>query len=1026
MKYNFNYDKGAENVFGFEKGTDVESWEFCNNTSDACLFKGEVPEVYKDDFEARYPKNGSIARFKVMHDWVVSTNKNAATNEALAETYTDCDGVEHTVDNAAYRIAKFKTEFEDHFDMHFASIYYVYTFFALMVDQRAKNMFLTYWGSTGKWYPYFYDNDTSFGINNEGKLVFDYFHEDTDTVNNANVYNGQESVLWCNFREAFPDKIQACYQSLRNNGKLTYDILVDYFATNGADKWSASIYNEDGEYKYISMLRSDDDDGNLYQVRGSGIEHFKYFVENRIDYCDGKWYASDYANDIVSLRIYTPEVYAGVTPNADITVTPYSNMYAGVRYKANGTLLQERAEKNVPVTFEAPNEEFNDTETAIYGASNISSLGDLAPLYCGSVKVEKADKLVELKVGDATEGYSNPNLSELSLGSNKLLQKLDVRNCPNLVTPIDLSNCPNIEEVYAEGTGITGVTLPTSGYLKKLHLPATIADLTIKNQLALTDLAITGYGALRTLTVENCPSIDGVELAKNATNLTHVRLTGLELEWDTVDTEFVEFFSDLKGLDDNGKETDVAVIAGTCHIKTLSGAEYAAIKEVFPYLTITYTTLTSIITYKSEDGVTTLYSETIYNGASASNPVTDGDISAPTKASTQQYQYAFAGWSLTSGGAASDSALASITADRTVYAAFTQSLRNYNVVFKNDDETTVLATVVVPYGSNAQYPHANPTSTEGDYEFIGWDPEPTNITGDTVCIAQYATPLELNDMTWEEIAAISAEGTGANYFAVGDCKAIELNGTVGTVTFTNQTLYVYILGFDHNSALEGSGISFGGFKTAIEGGVNVALCDTHYNSYKTDGTKAFNMNHWGNSNVGGWAGCDMRYDILGSTDVAPSGYGSAKSTSTVGYDATATCATNPVANTLMAALPAALRAVMKPITKYTDNMGNANQNNEAAVTATVDYLPLLAEREIFTSKTYSNDHEGSKQAQYTYFANGNSRVKYKHSDTASTLVWWERSAGYNGTSYFCSVGTGGNAIRNNAFYSYGVAPAFLV
>ncbi len=121
------------------------------------MFKGEVPEVYKDDFEARYPKNGSIARFKVMHDWVVSTNKNAATNEALAETYTDCDGVEHTVDNAAYRIAKFKTEFEDHFDMHFASIYYVYTFFALMVDQRAKNMFLTYWGSTGKWYPYFYD-----------------------------------------------------------------------------------------------------------------------------------------------------------------------------------------------------------------------------------------------------------------------------------------------------------------------------------------------------------------------------------------------------------------------------------------------------------------------------------------------------------------------------------------------------------------------------------------------------------------------------------------------------------------------------------------------------------------------------------------------------------------------------------------------------------------------------------------------------------------------------------------------------
>ena len=67
-----------------------------------------------------------------MHDWVVSTKND---------------------------LEKFKMEFEDHFDMHYTLIYYVYTFFALMVDQRAKNMFLTYWGKTDKWYPYFYDND---------------------------------------------------------------------------------------------------------------------------------------------------------------------------------------------------------------------------------------------------------------------------------------------------------------------------------------------------------------------------------------------------------------------------------------------------------------------------------------------------------------------------------------------------------------------------------------------------------------------------------------------------------------------------------------------------------------------------------------------------------------------------------------------------------------------------------------------------------------------------------------------------
>ena len=63
---------------------------------------------------------------------------------------------------------------------------------------------------------------TSFGINNEGHLTFDYYHEDTDKVDSANVYNGQNSTLWVNFRMAFPDVIQECYQTLRNDGKLTF------------------------------------------------------------------------------------------------------------------------------------------------------------------------------------------------------------------------------------------------------------------------------------------------------------------------------------------------------------------------------------------------------------------------------------------------------------------------------------------------------------------------------------------------------------------------------------------------------------------------------------------------------------------------------------------------------------------------------------------------------------------------------------------------------------------------------------
>ena len=44
-------------------------------------------------------------------------------------------------------------------------------------------------------------------------------------------------------------------------------------------------------------------------------------------------------------------------------------------------------------------------------------------------------------------------------------------------------------------------------------------------------------------------------------------------------------------------------------------------------------------------------------------------------------------------------------------------------------------------------------------------------------------------------------------------KKIVLNGTVGTVQFNNFETYVYIIGIDHNKEIEGTGITFGCFKT---------------------------------------------------------------------------------------------------------------------------------------------------------------------------------------------------------------------
>ena len=266
----------------------------------------------------------------------------------------------------------------------------------------------------------------------------------------------------------------------------------------------------------------------------------------------------------------------------------------------------------------------------------------------------------------------------------------------------------------------------------------------------------------------------------------------------------------------------------------------------------------------------------------------------------------------------------------------------------------------------------------------------------------------LNENTWETISGVSADSTGASYWAVGDRKAVAVSGTVGTQSVSG-TYYVYIIGFNHNGA---TGIDFGTFKTALSGGTDICLIDAGYGNNYTNGTKYFNMNHSSNTNSGGWKGCDLRYDVLGSTN-------------TNDGDATATTATNPVANTLMAALPSDLRAVMKPMTIYTDNTGGGS-NTASNVTASVDYLPLLAEYEIFGTRSYANSSEQNHQAQYAYYSAGNSKVKYRHSATSSAAWWWERSPYYYYSDSFCSVYTNGSADDNLARYSYGVAPAFRV
>ena len=575
-------------------------------------------------------------------------------------------------------------------------------------------------------------------------MVLDYYYEDKDQLGDAYVYNGATSTLWVNFKAAFPDKIQEKYRELRSDGRLTKAKLFEAYITNQAKKWSISVYNEDSDYKYVSMVRSDNDTSNLGQIRGDGVEHFDYIVDNRLIYCDSYWYAGNaadynYPDDYISLRIYTPvdendnpRTDLVVAPNANITVTPFSHMYAGAKYKANGTLLQERATANVPVTFVPPVnsdtgevEKFNNTETAVYGASQISSLGDLSALYCGSVKVAKAKKLTELIVGSGLEGYKNENLWELEVGTNKLLKKIDVRNCPKLVSPLALSNCPNIQEIYATGSGITGLELPSSGYLKKVYLPGTLTNLTVTNQQYIEEFELEGYDNLTTLRIEDTVNIPVEDIMLNAPNLNRIRL--IDVSWEAESEEAlvqtIAKFKSCLGLDANGNNTDTAIVTGRVRVaETVSDEVIGDIYNSFPDLIVDDgSSDIYIVNYKDWDG-SILYTLRLSEGEDAFDPIVSGKIEEPFRVSDENYSYEFIGWNMIP---------TNVSRHYQVIAQY-KTMVAVNFAVGN----TIIHTEYVVYGSNAEDPVANgtidPPIKEGTddlhYVFSSWDGSLLNVT----------------------------------------------------------------------------------------------------------------------------------------------------------------------------------------------------------------------------------------------------------------------------------------------------------
>lgn len=775
------------------------------------------------------------------------------------EEYTvmpiDQNGAElyyHDFDTENYREEVFYQEFSQHFDVSDAAFYYAFTEFFLMVDNRAKNMFLTSYDGV-KWMFLPYDFDTANGTNNVGKLAFSYGLEDTDTVDGRLVYNDQmQSVLWNNFRNTFGTEIAATVSNMDSAGWITPAFLLNYFLEH-QNAWPVALWNEDENWTYAPSLVGEGDYLAMWQ--GKKEAQREWWINRRYAYICSKYKTASAMADVVEVRVYKPNVSAGtltaeeraalaasleaVPASQDFTITLYQDAYINIRWGSYDK--SQRGYADDSVLMEAPEQlaTVNDTETYVYSASTIKDLGDLSGLYVGRVNVANAKHLESLVLGNADPDYLNLNCESVTVGRNTALRLVDVRGLSKLSGTLALANCPNITEVYAERTKLAAVTTPNGGCLRVIHLPGTITSLSLCNQTGIEDYSCAGYSNVQSLRVENCPVLmeDLKDILAACTSLTHVRLIDVDWQEDSADTLIA--LTHLGGLDENGATTERAVVTGRVNITNCSADDLTAIRTAFPHLNVTYTNATARLTFvnginSDGEGGDVLFTLDVPYGGTGYFPYdqSHSDIEMPTLASTAQYSYAFTGWA---------GVITNVTTSRTITATYSATVRNYGVTWKNGDTIMGYGTdgtaqsnaENIPFGTTAEYDGPIPvyTGAEPNMVYAGWTFKNIDDEGEETIIAREAltatvggttvaeafffqltvpdTPTAFESCTWPQILAlISAAYDGTLLTKTGYATLEAYGWNVGaekTLTLkSGETVVHKIWGFNCNEDDEGN------------------------------------------------------------------------------------------------------------------------------------------------------------------------------------------------------------------------------
>ncbi|MDO5546945.1 MAG: DUF6273 domain-containing protein [Eubacteriales bacterium] len=828
----------------------------------------------EDFFEFRYPDSPTDAMknaFVEFVTWMTESNPSLATGnklpsavtygaytfkghgnggtEVLAGTTIDTYAGTYTHDTYEYRMAKMLNECEDHLVMDAMVYHYVFVEEHTMVDNVCKN---TFWGTEDLQHWQLcknYDNDTADGNDNNGKLIVPFGCEGMDMLTDTrDVFNGKSAVWW-GFIYGLYDARRVMWLNRETAGAWDKDAYLS-FVKSYQDILPERVWNQDYWYKYLRLYEQSSVTTYLDMLEGGKKAHQREaFVTNNMYYMASQYMGTACTGKSITMRGYTPSTWAGVEPKSEVTVMMYNKGYIVVQIGNIYKQLKAEKGKYYTISF-SDSGDMNDTVINIHGANLVQAIGDISCLYVGRTDFASATRLRSIQIGSMVEWYSNPNLTEVSFGTNTMLEYLYIQNCPNVVQSLDLTGCQALRELDIRGSGFTGVSFALGGLIEKAYLSSPAA-LNMRSLYNLTDenLSLESYNNLTSLRLEDCDGIDSLAFITNATNLARVRILGIN--WAIADTTVLNRMLLLLGLDEDNYNVDTSVLAGSVYVSgAIRNQELLNYANAWENLVVTYDSSNLVTQYLATyvnangDVLCEIY---VDRGSNAPDPVATGVISTPTLNSDAQYDYTWSGWDN----------LSEMLSARTITATYDTTVRTYTVTWYSRAGLS-LGSVEAEYGSEAVYSGDIPTNTEEEGMYIynvfaGWNKSTGYITGDTDVYAIWdraelpSTSKDLSEMSPAEIYAVATSGRAGSYFSLKDYTDIVLGHdfdfeNVESVVLCENKVFDGATAIDTNIAL------FGADSPSFTLAIDFRFSDTTANNtllscFEEDGAEGFRLRY---------------------------------------------------------------------------------------------------------------------------------------------------------------------------------------